>query len=108
MQDVLNSDNFVLTNGHRIPRNSKIIIMDFRTLNQGNVACCNEFAIFGESVSEDLSKLQLQNDLVCDYDEFNEIESNETMIWYQSSYVMKGFKDCVVNGSSVTNTWLES
>ncbi|XP_037876319.1 uncharacterized protein LOC101742634 isoform X2 [Bombyx mori] len=41
-------------------------------------------------------------------EELNEIESTDTIKWYQSSYVMKGFKDCIVNGSSITNTWMSS
>lgn len=105
--DVLNADNFVVASGCRIPRNSRIVVMDFRNKNMENVSCCNDFQIFGDVISQNLENLQIQDNLG-DVDEFNEIESTDHIKWFQSSYVMKGFKDCVVNGSSVTNSWLES
>ncbi|RVE47489.1 hypothetical protein evm_007900 [Chilo suppressalis] len=72
-QDIVNGDNFILTNGCRIPRNSRI-----------------------DTLPKDSAE------------DFSEIESTEEIKWYQSTYVMKGFKDCVVNGTSVTTSWQES
>ncbi|XP_028166155.1 uncharacterized protein LOC135080634 [Ostrinia nubilalis] len=106
--EVVNPDNFVLTSGCRIPRNSRIVTLDFRSPNTENISCCNDFHVFGDAISNNLENLQIQEN-VDDYEEeFNEIESTDSLKWYQSSYVMKGFKDCTVNGSSVTNSWLES
>lgn len=106
-QDVvlLNMDNFVLTSGCRIPRSCKTVVIDFRTSNENNLSCCNEFKVFGEIICSNLGNLQIddKND-----EEFNEIESTNNMQWYQSTYIMKGFKDCFVNGVSVSNTWLQS
>lgn len=104
--EVLNPDNFVLTSGCRIPRNSRIVVMDFRSQNTDNISCCNDFQVFGDVISDNLENLQIQ-DKLSDDEEFNEIESTDSMKWYQSSYVMKGFKDCILNGSSVTNSWME-
>ncbi|XP_013183312.2 uncharacterized protein LOC106129327 [Amyelois transitella] len=103
-QDTLNSDCFEPTTGCRIPRKTKVVVMNFQTDNQENVSCCNEFEIFGESGNVDNLKPRRE----IDFEEFEEIESTDTMKWYQSTYVMKGFKDCVVNGASVTNSWNDS
>lgn len=99
---VLNTDNFVLTSGCRIPRSCKTVVVDFRIHNENNLFCCNEFQVFGDIVSSNLGNLQIddKND-----DEFSEIESTNNMKWYQSTYIMKGFKDCLVNGASVSNIW---
>lgn len=102
--NILNSDNFVFTNGCRIPWSSKIVVIDLRTKVLDNTACCNEFNIFGDIVNKNLQNLSLDDS---EDDVFNEIESNDDVRWYQSSYVMKGFKDCVINGSSITNSWLK-
>lgn len=68
-----------------------------------NISCCSDFEVFGdiEMINHKLSSCSEDNS-----DEFYEIESSETAKWFQSTYVMKGFKDCVVNGSSITNDWL--
>lgn len=99
----LTSDTFIKASGCRLPKDTKIVVIDFRAQKQDNLLCCNNFQIFGEVISESLENLQLG-----DQPNFNEIESSATMTWYRSSYVMKGFKDCIVNGSSITNKWLES
>ncbi|XP_049877535.1 uncharacterized protein LOC126374839 [Pectinophora gossypiella] len=101
---VLNHDNFVFTSGHRIPRSSKIVIIDFRSQNAGNLSCCNEFQVFGEVINEDLVKLKIEDAPECE--DYHEIESTDVAKWYESTYVMKGFKDCIVNGTSVTSSWL--
>ncbi|CAG9789275.1 unnamed protein product [Diatraea saccharalis] len=106
-EDVLNGDNFISTSGCRIPRNSKIVVLDFRSDNSENVSCCSDFQVFGESISQNFKDLQIEDMLKDNEDEFNEIESTDDTKWYQSSYVMKGFKDCVVNGTSVTTSWQE-
>lgn len=103
---VLNTDNFVLTSGCRIPRSCKTVVVDFRSHNGNNLTCCNEFQVFGEIISSNLGNLQIDEDE--NNDEFSEIESTNNMKWYQSTYMMKGFKDCFVNGASVSNTWLQS
>ncbi|XP_047994527.1 uncharacterized protein LOC125232789 [Leguminivora glycinivorella] len=97
------SDTFVPARGCRLPKNTKIVVVDFRSEKPDNLSCCNDFQIFGEVISDSMVNLQLGEE-----PNFSEIESSETMVWYQSSYVMKGFKDCIVNGSSITNMWLES
>lgn len=107
LDTILDNDNFVFTSGCRIPRNSKIIVLDFRTKTFDNLTCCNEFQIFGDMVSENLQNIVTETSDE-NGDEFNEIESTDDVKWYQSSYVMKGFKDCIVNGSSITNAWLNS
>ncbi|KAJ8713988.1 hypothetical protein PYW08_007608 [Mythimna loreyi] len=104
---VLDNDNFVLCNGCRIPRNSKIVVLDLRSKTFDNLACCNEFKIFGDSGYQSLQNLQLE-DSEDNEDDFHEIESTESVQWYQSSYVMKGFKDCYINGSSITDAWLNA
>lgn len=105
--NVLDNDNFVLSSGCRIPQSSKIIVLDLRSKTFDNLACCNKFQIFGDIVYENFQNLQLENSDE-NVDELHEIESTDTIKWYQSSYVMKGFKDCIVNGSSITNAWLNS
>ncbi|KAM3962475.1 uncharacterized protein ACR2FA_003378 [Aphomia sociella] len=109
-QEVLNSDNFIPASGHKIPRSSRIVIMDFRTQNRENVSCCNQFQVFGDvgNTVQTVFNILSKDNLNDESEEFNEIESTDSIKWYQSSYVMKGFKDCVVNGSSVTNSWLQS
>lgn len=103
-ESLINTDSFEYTSGCRIPRNSKIVVIDFRGANQDGLKCCNDFQIFGDldfkDVNKELSPTEEEED------ELYEIESKDTVIWYQSSYVMKGFKDCIVNGSSVTNNWV--
>ncbi|KAL4720029.1 hypothetical protein ACJJTC_009271 [Scirpophaga incertulas] len=104
--DVLNTDNFIFTSGCRIPKTAKIVVMDFRNKNQNNILCCNNFPIFGDVISKNLQTLQIDDNE--ENEDYNEIESTDDIQWYQSSYVMKGFKDCIVNGASVTNSWLNS
>lgn len=99
---IISCENFQLTSGCRIPRNSKIIVIDFRTNNLYGLACCNEIQIFGD-VSNTPQSTESDEDI-----EFHEIESTDTATWYQSSYIMKGFKDAVVDGSSIINSWLSS
>ncbi|CAB3245914.1 unnamed protein product [Arctia plantaginis] len=106
LDNIMNSDNFVFTSGCRIPRNCKIIVIDLRTKALDKITCCNEFNVFGDIVNDDLNNLQLED--TDENDVYHEIESNDNLKWYQSSYVMKGFKDCIVNGSSITNSWLNS
>ncbi|CAK1553922.1 unnamed protein product [Leptosia nina] len=102
-QQAVCNDTFVqVTNGYRIPRSCKIITFNFKGGNQEKTACCNDFQIFGDVLNQDLSKMSISDD------EFNEIESTDKAIWFQSTYVMKGFKDCVVKDQSITNTWLAS
>lgn len=102
--DVVCNDSFVLINGYRIPKSCKVVALDFRNQNPENISCCNKFQIFGDMISKDLDNLKLDCNLD---DDFTEIESTHDIKWFQSNYIMKGFKDCIVNGSSVTNTWLE-
>lgn len=102
-QDSVISDTFLHTSGCRIPKNSKIVVIDFRSSNRDGLNCCNDLQIFGDVKDKDV-KVTLETD----EDKLYEIESSDSGMWYQSSYVMKGFKDCVINGSSVTNTWLSS
>ncbi|XP_026315147.1 uncharacterized protein LOC113226645 [Hyposmocoma kahamanoa] len=102
---VLNTDNFVLTSGCRIPRSCKTVVVDFRTHHGNNLSCCNEFQVFGDIISRNFDDLQIDDK---EDDELNEIESTHNMKWYQSTYIMKGFKDCLVNGTSVSNIWLQS
>ncbi|XP_068618986.1 uncharacterized protein [Battus philenor] len=107
-QDLVCSDSFVSINGYRLPRNSKIIVINFRNENRENLICCNDFPIFDEVVSNKMVNLNIsENDYSQTDEDYAHIESTNTMCWFQSSYVMKGFKDCIVNGSSITNTWLE-
>lgn len=102
---ILSSNNFVLSSGCRIPRNAKVVVLNFRTENQNNIACCTDFQIFGDIITNSsLSHIESEEN----YTEFYEIESTDHIKWFQSCYVMKGFKDCVVNGHSVTNQWLNS
>ncbi|KAI5643195.1 mad1 and cdc20-bound-Mad2 binding domain-containing protein [Phthorimaea operculella] len=101
---ILNQDHFTYTSGHRIPRSAKIIIIDFRNKSQGNITCCNDYQVFNDVINQDLVKLQIDDGSNKSHD-YHEIESTDTNKWYQSRFVMKGFKDCVVNGSSVTNSW---
>lgn len=103
-QETVISDTFEHINGYRIPRTSKIVVIDFRTDNYDDVACCNKFQIFGDNIV----KNQQSSSNVEDSDALYEIESTENELWYQSCYAVKGFKDCVVNGTSITNTWLTS
>lgn len=102
-ESVISSDTFIYTSGCRIPRNSNIIVIDFRTTNQEGVKCCNDFKIFGDVRNEVVQPTAFETD-----EDFHEIGPSDTAAWYQSTYVMKGFKDCIVNGSSVTSTWLTS
>ncbi|XP_026760541.2 uncharacterized protein LOC113519615 [Galleria mellonella] len=107
-QELINNDNFVPANGHRIPRSSKIVVMDFRTQTTGTMSCCNQFQVFGDIGSNLHDIVPKDPDMEYERSDFNEIESTDKIKWYQSAYVMKGFKDCIVNGSSVANTWLKS
>lgn len=100
-QDVICSDTFVIVDGFKLPRSCKVVSVDFRTHNLQNISCCNQFQIFGDA-SKNLDQLGEEDDA-----NFDEIESTDDVRWFQSSYVMKGFKDCVVNGSSVINAWLQ-
>lgn len=104
---ILDNNNFVLSSGCRIPRNSKIVILDLRSKTFDNLACCTEFKIFGDVGYQTLQNLQLR-DSDENEEDFSEIESTDNVQWYQSSYVMKGFKDCYINGSSITDAWLNS
>lgn len=90
--NVLDNDNFVFFSGCRIPRNSKIVVLDLRTKTFDNLSCCNEFQIFGDIVHQNFDNLQLDNSEE-NVDEYHEMESTDSVKWYQSSYVMKGFKD---------------
>ncbi|CAF4869014.1 unnamed protein product [Pieris macdunnoughi] len=101
-QQVVCSDTFLHVNGYRMPRSCKVVVLNFPA-NPKNTTCCNDFKIFGNAPSEDLSKLSLDDS---SDDDFHEIESTDKVQWFQSTYVMKGFKDCVVNGSSIINSWL--
>ncbi|XP_047512218.1 uncharacterized protein LOC125054395 isoform X2 [Pieris napi] len=101
-QQVVCSDTFLHVNGYRMPRSCKVVVLNFPA-NPKNTTCCNDFKIFGNAPSEDLSKLSLDD---TSDDDFHEIESTDKVQWFQSTYVMKGFKDCVVNGSSIINSWL--
>ncbi|CAG9134022.1 unnamed protein product [Plutella xylostella] len=103
---IVNSDNFLPASGSRIPKSSRVFVIDFRAQNEENVSCCNEFAIFGDGLSDAMAKMQVTGNT--DDAEFCKIQSTDEVKWYQSTYVMKGFKDCIINGSSVTNTWIES
>lgn len=103
--DVVCTDSFVLSNGYRLPRSSKVVVIDFRTENHENLSCCNNFSVFEEVISKNFTDLKIC-DIENDAEDYNEIESSSTMTWYQSCYVMKGFRDCIVSGSSVTNKWL--
>lgn len=102
---VISCENFQETSGCRIPRNSKIVVIDFRSQNHDSVTCCNKIQIFGDvgtsTVPPETTDLDQDND-------FHEIESTVTTTWYQCSYIMKGFKDTTFNGSSITNAWLSS
>lgn len=98
-------DSFVLINGFRVPRTCKVITFDFREQNPDNISCCSKFQIFGDIISKNLDNLKISNDSIDD--NFVEIESTQDIKWFQSNYIMKGFKDCIVNGNSVTNTWLQ-
>ncbi|CAH4036913.1 unnamed protein product [Pieris brassicae] len=101
-QQVVCSDTFLHINGYRMPRSCKVVVLNFPA-NPKNTTCCNDFKIFGNGPSEGLSKLSLDDS---SDDDFHEIESSDKVQWFQSTYVMKGFKDCVVNGSSIINSWL--
>ncbi|XP_037876318.1 uncharacterized protein LOC101742634 isoform X1 [Bombyx mori] len=102
---LLDTSNYSFTSGHRIPASSRIIVINFRTGNTENFSCCNEFKIFSDVSTTDIG---IEDSFNENCEELNEIESTDTIKWYQSSYVMKGFKDCIVNGSSITNTWMSS
>lgn len=104
--DIVCHDSFVLVNGYKIPRSCKIVVLDFKAQTPENLACCNKFQVFGDVISKNLDHLNINSDNT--EQDFNEIESTEYTKWFQSTYVMKGFKDCIVNGNSVTNTWVES
>lgn len=97
-------DSFVLLNGFRVPKTCKVITINFREQNPDKISCCSKFQIFGDIISKNLNNLKISNDSIDD--DFIEIESTHDTKWFQCNYVMKGFKDCVVNGNSVTNTWL--
>ncbi|XP_023940392.1 uncharacterized protein LOC112047493 [Bicyclus anynana] len=101
-QDVVCADTFLSVDGYRLPRSCKIVCLDFRTQNHQNVSCCHKFQIFGDAINVNIDQLNTDEEV-----EFNEIESTDDKRWFQSSYIMKGFKDCTVNGSSVTNAWLQ-
>ncbi|KAJ2938776.1 hypothetical protein O0L34_g3398 [Tuta absoluta] len=103
---VLNHEHFTLTSGHRIPRSAKIIIIDLRNKTQGNILCCNDYQVFNDVLNQNITNLKIVDGLNKSHD-VHEIESTDTIKWYQSKFVMKGFKDCVVDGSSVTNSWHE-
>ncbi|KAJ0173655.1 hypothetical protein K1T71_010804 [Dendrolimus kikuchii] len=103
-QDVkISTDSFELTAGFRIPSKTRVVVIDFRMENNDNTSCCNDFKIFGDTPTNDYNRL----DSDC-HEEFCEIQSTDVAKWYQSTYVMRGFKDCVVNGNSVINDWLHS
>ncbi|XP_045776531.1 uncharacterized protein LOC123874980 [Maniola jurtina] len=101
-QDVVCSNIFESIDGYKIPRSCKVVSLDFRTQNLSNVSCCNNFQVFGDAITKSMGEINFEEEA-----EFAEIVSTDDVRWFQSSYVMKGFKDCVVNGSSVTNTWLQ-
>ncbi|CAG9565426.1 unnamed protein product [Danaus chrysippus] len=105
-QDVVCSDQFVLINGYKIPKSCKVIVLDFRSHNPDNISCCNKFEVFGDVISNSIGNLVLDDSTQENY--FSDIESSNKVKWFQSSYVMKGFKDSFINGCSVTNTWLDS
>lgn len=104
-RQVLCNNSFVLVNGYRIPKSCKIIVLKLST-NLENITCCNDFKVFSDKPSYDFSKLSLDNSNEDDHNDFQEIETTDKVKWFQSTYVMKGFKDCVVNGISIINTWL--
>ncbi|CAK1583612.1 unnamed protein product [Parnassius mnemosyne] len=107
-QDLVCTDSFVFVNGYKLPRNSKVIVLDLRTQSQENFSCCKDFQIFNDVINKNLVNLKISdNDSDLTKEDYSEIESTNMVSWYQSSYVMKGFKDCTVSGSSVTNKWLE-
>ncbi|VVD01585.1 uncharacterized protein LOC126972565 [Leptidea sinapis] len=103
-QDVICHDSFVIVNGYKIPKSCKVVIINFRTSNT-NMTCCNEFEVFSDQISNSLSQVSIEGE---DSDALDEIETTENVKWFQSMYVMKGFKDCIVNGSSITNSWFQS
>ncbi|CAG4953683.1 unnamed protein product [Parnassius apollo] len=108
-QDLVCSDSFVFVNGYKLPRNSKVVVIDFRTQHQENLSCCKDFQVYNNDViNKNLVNLKIsENDSDLPKEDYTEIESTNTMSWYQSTYVMKGFRDCTVRGSSITNKWLE-
>ncbi|XP_046971357.1 uncharacterized protein LOC124538357 [Vanessa cardui] len=105
-QDIVCSDSFVFVNGYKLPRSCKVVVLDFKAQNPENISCCNKFQVFGDVISKNLDNLNINSD--DSGHNFNSIESTNEIKWFQSAYIMKGFKDCVVNGSSVTNAWCES
>lgn len=104
---MLNGNSFLPASGSRIPKSSKVFIIDFRNLSQENFTCCHDYEFYSDTISDDLVNLKIKSDDDSVVSEFTEIQSSDSTKWFQSSYVMKGFKDCIVNGSSVTNLWLE-
>ncbi|XP_041969582.1 uncharacterized protein LOC121726334 [Aricia agestis] len=101
-QEVVCSDDFIFLRGYRVPNKCKVVNIDFKSKSNVKVTCCNNFDVFGD-ISEALDQMSIINDKKTF--ENCEFESTDDSKWFQSSYVMKGFKDCFVNGSSVTNSW---
>lgn len=104
--DITNCENFQQTSGCRIPSKSRIFVIDFRTQNLDSVVCCNKIQIFGDVKSPPAPEENAETTNMDKENDYHEIESTDTMTWYQSSYIMKGFKDSLVNGNSITNLWL--
>lgn len=106
---LVNSDNFSQATGCRIPKNAKKIVIDFRKQDKKNIACCNDFQIYQDTICDTMTELLGDdwNRFEQDGCEVYEIKSTDNMEWFQSTYVLRGFKDCIVNGNSVTNKWLK-
>lgn len=104
---LVNSDNFYLTSGCMLTRYSKTITIDFRSQDKAKVSCCGNFQIYQEPVPDVANHLKVKLNDHIENEESAEFEiiSTDDFKWYQSIYVVEGFRDCIVNGTSVTNTW---
>lgn len=101
-QLIVNPDSFTFAGECRVPMSCKVVVVDLRKQMKEKMNCCRDFQIYNDVIyNKAAGNLTKHND-ICEF------VSTDTVKWYQCNYVVKGFKDCLVNGSSISNTWLNS
>lgn len=101
---IVNTDSFKLVQDCKIPTNSKVVVINFRKQVKENISCCKDFHIFQDESFD--TSIKVDNWNINKNVDMYDMKSTDDMQWFQSSYVVKGFKDCIVNGSSISNTWI--
>lgn len=105
----INSQLYIPRNGFKLPLKGNQTVISFKIDNTNTNCLCNDFKVFEDNERNSSQSSSASSDFtyIPDKSITNSSTNNSDCSWYQIKNTLKYFNDIIIDGTSITDSWMK-